>query len=85
MLVPGNVWEGIIGTTDCGLEEDETESGFEDLKMVLIPVERLAELKDGGIAVSHNVGIDLLSWDSLSGLEVHGGNAETTVHEALVC
>ena len=79
VLVPWDIGKTIVKVADDGLEKDEAESGLEDLLMVLVAVERLAESRDGGIAMPHDVLVNLLGGDVGCSLEVLGGNAEAAV------
>lgn len=42
VLVPGNIQKSIIKAANNALEEDETQSGLQDLLVVLVPLQRLA-------------------------------------------
>lgn len=84
MLVPRNIQETIIQATDNGLEKDECKGSLQDLLVVLVLLERLAQGVDGSIAVSHDVLVNLFADSVDLTLEVLGGNAEATVEVDLV-
>nr|POE63201.1 hypothetical protein CFP56_04104 [Quercus suber] len=84
VLVPWDVGEGVIGAADGALEEDHAERGLEDLRMLRVLAERLAELLDRGVPVTHDVVIDVIAVQRLGGLHVGGGDAQTAVQVGFV-
>lgn len=84
MLMPRDVRQRVVRAAHGTLEEDHAQRGLEDLLMIRVPVQGLAELGDGGVSVAHDVAVDLFPRDPLGGLEMDGGDAETAVQIALV-
>ncbi len=60
MLMPWDIREGVVGSTDGALKKDHAERGFENLLMVRVAIQRFAELGNGRVAVSHDVAVDFL-------------------------
>lgn len=84
MVEPGDVGEIVIGRADRALEQDHGERGIEDLFVLGILAQRLAEPGDRFVAMPHNVVVDLLANQPLCRLEVDSSDAETAMEVTLV-
>ncbi len=84
VLVPGDVREGVVEAADAALEEDEAEGGLEDLLVVLVLVEGVAEGRDGRVAVAHDVAVHLVALQARGRLVVLRRDGEAAVQVALV-
>lgn len=86
VLVPWDVGEGVIEAADGALEEDHAEGRLEDLLVVFVAVQGGAELRDGRVAVAHDVCVDGLVAVRVSHrrLVVLRRDAEAAVQVALV-
>lgn len=84
VLVPWDIWEDILHTTDRALEEDHPEGCLEDLRVVDIQAESLAELRDGSVSMANNIIVNLLAHDTFCGLHVCCSDAQTAVKVCFV-
>jgi hypothetical protein len=84
VLMPWDIWERIVGTSNRALEEDHTKRSFKDLRVVSVLAKRLAELRNGGKAVAYDIAVDLFALYPLGGLEMQCGNAQAAVKIGLV-
>ena len=82
--MPWDVWKGVVKAAHGALEEDHSQSGFEDLLVLLVAVEGCAELGDGGVAVAHDVVVDGVVADVVCRFVVLRRDAEAAVEIALV-
>ena len=84
VLIPRNIGQTVVRPAHGTLEEDHSQRGLEDLSVVRVALERVAELGDGGVAVSHDVAVDLFALQALRALEVQRRDAEAAVQVAPV-
>ena len=84
MLVPGDIGKSVLRTSNDALEENQAKGSIKNWLMVLIAVERLAQPGDGGIAVAHDVVVDILTLNTHRRLVVLRRNAQAAVQVALV-
>ncbi len=85
VLVPSNVREGVVEAADRRLEDDQPESGLEDLLVVLVLVERVAQRGDGGVSMPHDVAVDrLVVREAGVGFVMLRRDAQAAVQVALV-
>lgn len=84
VLVPGNVQEAIVKAADDALEEDEAQSRLQDLLVVLILLEGVAQRPDGRVTVTHDVLINILARDIGVELAVLSSDAEAAMEVGAV-
>ena len=87
MLVPGDVGQAVVGPADGAGQADHGQRGLEDVRVVRVAVQRLAQLGHGGVAVAHDGAVQLLDrrrGGPAGGLQVDGGGAEAGVQVRLV-
>jgi len=79
VLVPWDIWERVVEAANGALEEYHAEGGLEDLLMLFVAVEGAAELGDGGVAVAHDVIVDLIVLDIHRSLVMLSRDAKAAV------
>lgn len=79
VLVPRDIKKGIARAADEGREKDEAEGSLEDLLVVFIVLQSLAQAPDGSVAVAHDVLVHRTVGVVVLHLEVLGGNAQAAV------
>ena len=84
MLVPRYIRQGVIGSADRALEKYHAERGLENLLMVGIAIQSFAKLRDGRVAMSHDVTVDLLPLQPLCRFQMNGGDAQAAMQVAFI-
>lgn len=84
VIEPRNIREVIIRRAHGTVKENHRECRIQDLLVIDILTQCLAQLRDRFVAVAHDVVIDLLTYEPLGAFQMDCGHTETAMQVALI-